>query len=153
VSSGYLLDTSVLSMLAPGRPAPGDAFAAWVRTHADSLRISAITVAEIEQGIRKLRRQGGTERAELLSRWLDALLDHGPDYVLPLDGRTGRIAGRLSDEATARGRHPGFPDIAIAATAMAHDLVVLTRNTRHFAELGMRFADPTQELPDREPAR
>ena len=148
MSSGYLLDTSVLSMLAPGRPAPGDEFAAWLRERTDLLRISAVTVAEIEQGICKLRRQGGGERAGLLARWLDAILDQGPDYVLPLDGQAGRIAGRLSDEATAQGRHPGFPDIAIAATAAAHDLVVLTRNTRHFAELGVRVADPARKLPD-----
>ena len=147
MSSGYLLDTSVLSMLAPGRPAPDERFTAWLRAHDYHLYISAVTIAEIEQGICKLRRAGGAERAEALAQWLGALLAGGAARILPLDAAVGRVAGRLSDEATAVGRHPGFPDVAIAATAVAHDLVLMTGNGKHFAPLGVAFIDPTEELP------
>jgi len=132
----------VLSLLAPGRPAPGAAMAEWLRAQTDTLYLAAITVAEIERGICKLRRAGGTERAGRLTDWLDALLAHSTDRVLAFDARVGRLAGALSDRAVAAGRHPGFPDIAIAATAMAHGLVLLTRNGRHFEPLGVDFADP-----------
>ena len=142
MSAGYLLDTSVLSMLAPGRPALTPEVSRWMRDHADELYLSAVTVAEIEQGICKLRRTGGAERAERLTLWLDALLESAADRVLPLDGRVGRKAGALSDQALADGRHPGFADIAIAATAAAHDLILLTRNVRHFAPLRVAFRDP-----------
>ena len=142
MSSGYLLDTSVLSLLAPDRPVPGVALTDWLRAQADALNLSAITVAEIEQGICKLRRAGGTDRAGRLTDWLDALLAHSADRVLAFDARVGRLAGALSDRALAAGRPPGFPDIAIAATAMAHGLVLLTRNGRHFEPLGVDFADP-----------
>ncbi len=147
MSSGYLLDTSVLSLLAPGRSSPNEALAGWIRGHHDALYISAVTISEIEQGICKLRRSGGIERADALAQWLDALIENGGSRILPLDARTGRIAGGLSDQAIAVGRHPGFADVAIAATAFAHDLVLLTRNGKHFAPLGIAFCEPVDGLP------
>lgn len=145
--NGYLLDTSVLSLLAPGRPAPADAFASWLREHTDSLNISTVTVAEIEQGICKLRRAGGTERADRLGRWLDAVTELHGSRILALDARVARLAGALSDQAIATGRHPGFADVAIAATARAHDLMLLTCNGRHFEPLGIAHHDPLDGLP------
>ena len=149
MSAGFLLDTSVLSRLAPGRPVPDDRFAAWLREHDDRLHFSAVTIAEIEPGIYKLRRAGRAQRAEALSQWLDALLADGAGRILSLDAEVGRAAGRLSDHAMAAGRHPGFPDIAIAATAIVHDLVLMTGNGRHFAPLGAVFIDPDEVLPAR----
>lgn len=147
MTSGYLLDTSVLSLLAPGRPSPDEALARWLREHNDALYISAVTISEIEQGICKLRRAGGVERADALVRWLDALIDNGGGRILPLDARTGRIAGGLSDQAVAVGRHPGFADVAFAATAVAHDLLLLTRNGKYFAPLGVVSSDLAEGLP------
>lgn len=146
MSSGYLLDTSVLSLLAPGKPT-NDSVAQWIRDHNDLLYLSAVTIAEIEQGVCKLRRAGGTERADTLGQWLNTLMDGGSERILPFDARTGQIAGRLSDRALAAGRHPGFADVAIAATAVAHDLVLLTRNGKHFEPLGIAFSDPVEALP------
>lgn len=145
--NGYLLDTSVLSLLAPGRSAPADPFASWLREHTDSLNISTVTVAEIEQGICKLRRAGGTERADRLGRWLDAVTELHGSRILALDARVARLAGALSDQAIATGRHPGFADVAIAATARAHDLMLLTCNGRHFEPLGIAHHDPLDGLP------
>ncbi len=122
---------------------------AWLRAPDDHLYISAVTIAEIEQGICKLRRAGGAERAEALSRWLGALLAEAAARILPLDAAVGWVAGRLSDAAMAVGRHPGFPDVAIAATAMAHDLVLVTGNGRHFAPLGVAVVDPGEAMPGR----
>lgn len=133
-------------MLAPGKPALTPELVVWLRHHADGLYLSAVTVAEIEQGICKLRRTGGVERADRLKQWLDELLTTS-DRVLSLDSRVGREAGALSDRALAAGRHPGFADVAIAATASTHGLVLLTRNGRHFASLGVAFVDPTEALP------
>jgi toxin FitB len=147
LSSGYLLDTSVLSMLAPGKPALTSELIAWLRARADSLYLSAVTIVEIEQGICKLRRTGGAERANRLEQWLDELLATSSDRILSLDSRVGREAGAMSDRALATGRHPGFVDVAIAATARAHGLVLLTRNGRHFAPLGIAFIDPVEALP------
>ncbi len=134
-------------MLAPGKPAPAPELIAWLRHHADALYLSAVTVVEIEQGICKLRRTGGMERADRLTQWLDELVTTWSDRVFSLDSRVGREAGALSDGARAIGKHPGFADIAIAATAKADGLVLLTRNGRHFASLGVVFIDPIEALP------
>jgi predicted nucleic acid-binding protein len=147
LSSGFLLDTSVLSMLAPNKPAPDETLAIWVRNHADRIYLSAVTIAEIEQGICKLRRAGGEMRADRLSHWLDSLLDAESTQILALDGKVGRVAGGLSDRAIAAGRHPGFPDVAIAATAIAHDMILVTRNGKHFEPLDVAFIDPRDGLP------
>ena len=147
MTAGFLLDTSVLSLLAPGRPTLDDTFSGWLREHEDRLYICAVTVAEIEQGIQKLHRTGSVERAHKFALWLDALLEHGGERVLPFDTKSGRLAGALSDRALAQGRHPGFADIAIAATADAYGLLLLTRNGKHFAPLGIPFADPLEGLP------
>jgi predicted nucleic acid-binding protein len=144
---GYLLDTSVLSILAPDRPALPPAFASWLRNQTDRLFLPAIAVAEVEAGICKLRRQGASARADRLSTWLDAVLAGYGNRILPLDTAAARTAGRLSDAVLAKGRSPGFADVAIAAIAVTHDLVVLTRNLRHFAALDVSHADPLDTLP------
>ena len=52
--SSYLLDTDVLSALAPGRPPPAPAVAEWLEEHSDALFLSVISVVEIEAGVRCL---------------------------------------------------------------------------------------------------
>jgi len=91
---------------------------------------------------------GGVERADQLTSWLDALIAQGEERIVPFDAHVGRIAGALSEKATASGRHPGFADVAIAATALARGLVVLTCNGKHFEPLGVNYVDPTEGLPD-----
>jgi predicted nucleic acid-binding protein len=139
----YLLDTSVLSILAAGRTAPNASVADWLRERSDQIYISTVSVTEIAQGIHKLKRIGGAERAERLSAWLDRLVLDRPDRVLSFDIAMARKAGQISDRALARGRHPGFADVAIAATAATRGLVILTRNGRHFEPLEVEFVDPT----------
>lgn len=142
MSRGFLLDICVLSMLAPGKPAMDAGLAQWLHRHTDRLFLSAVTVAEIEQGICKLRRAGGVERATRLTHWLDGLVTKGADRILAFATDAARLAGALSDEAVSAGRHPGFADVAIAATAKAHGLVVVTCNHRHFESLGVDLLDP-----------
>jgi len=99
------------------------------------------------QGIGKLRRAGGAERADRLDRWLDGLLSTYSDRILPLDAQAARLAGEISDAAIAQGRHPGFADVAIAALAQSAGLLLLTCNLKHFEPLGVACADPLVALP------
>ena len=145
---GYLLDTSVLSAFAPDKPTTTAELSAWMRAQSDRLFIPCIAIAELEQGIRKLRRSGGLARADRLSAWLEGLIGGYAGRVLPLDTEACRIAGQIAEAATAAGKHPGFPDVAIAALAQQGGLLVLTRNIRHFAALGVACADPTGHLPE-----
>jgi len=76
LANGYLLDTSVVSVLAPGRevfvPTP---LQGWLREHHKQRYLPCIAIAEMAQGIGKLRRAGGVDRADRLDLWLDGLLD------------------------------------------------------------------------------
>ena len=145
---GYLLDTSVVSALAPGREAYlPPAFGDWLQAHDAQLFLPAIAVAELAQGIGKLYRSGGMERAQRLDRWLDGLIASYGDRILPLDAQAARLAGQISDAAVAQGRHPGFADVAIAALAQNASLLLLTRNLKHFQPLGVHCADPLTQLP------
>ena len=140
--TGWLLDTDVLSAFAPGRHSiPPDA-AAWFDDRTDELYLSAITAAEIEAGIAKLFRTGATRRAEALRMWFDRIVAVYADRVLSFDLAAARVAGALGDAAQAMGRHPGFADVAIAAIAKAHELVVVTLNQRHFDPLGVEVFNP-----------
>ncbi|MGR8922892.1 PIN domain-containing protein [Rhizobium leguminosarum] len=135
--TAYLLDTNIISKFAPGKASPSDPVRAWFREQgeADALFLSALTVAEIEKGMRSLHRRGGIERAKRLSVWLDFITDSFGDRILPMDTLVARIVGALEDGAESQGRHPGLGDLIIAATARAYDLTVITENLRHFQPL------------------
>lgn len=143
-----MLDTSVVAVLAPGRealvPRP---LGEWLLAHHKALFLPAIAVAEMAQGIGKLRRAGGIERADRLDHWLDGLLATYADRILPLDAQAARLAGQISEAAIAKGRHPGFADVAIAALAQHAGLLLLTCNLKHFEPLGVVCADPLITLP------
>ncbi len=145
---GYLLDTSVLSGLAPGKPPLRMEMAEWLRFNSERLFVPCIAIAELEQCICRLRRSGGARRADALSRWLEGLVTNYANRVLPLDAQACRVAGQIADRAVAAGRHPGFPDVAIAALARQHSLLLLTRNLRHFTALRMTAANPFERLPE-----
>ena len=142
--TGWLLDTNVLSAFAPGKPPVPPEMAAWFDKHTDELFLSAITAAEIEAGISKLRRTGSGRRADELHGWFELILSFYADRVLPFDLVAARVAGALGDAAHAGGRHPGFADVAIAAIAKSRMLVILTLNLRHFARSRRRCAQSVQ---------
>lgn len=93
------------------------------------------------------RREKVARKAQRLSAWRDALLHLYGERVLAFGVQEARIAGALSNGARAKGRSPGFADIIIAATAVAHNLILLTRNQRHFKPLGVRTINPFDGLP------
>ncbi len=148
MSGGYLIDTSVISVLVPDRAGVDPKLSRWLRERQERLYLSAITVAEIEMGFRKLRRAGARARADQLSDWLDRLTQSFGERVLAVDAIVARAAGALSEAAVAAGRHPGYADVLIGATARAHDLLLLTANAKHFDAIGVANADPSQTLPD-----
>lgn len=142
----YLVDTNVISARAPSRLVPPK-LVVWMDAHSALLFLSAVTVAEIEDGIAKLRREGATRKSEDLTAWLETVLHLHTDRILTFDTPTARIAGALSDRARGQGHAPGFGDIIIAATAQHHGLTILSRNIRHFVPLGVSVIDPFDTLP------
>ena len=137
--NGYLLDTNIISKFAPDKVSPSAEVREWFHQQgmADALFLSAMTVAEIERGLRSLHRRGGLERAKRLTLWLDFITSTFDDRILRMDTVVARIAGSMEDEAKGRGQNPGLGDIIIAATARAYDLTVITENMRHFEPLNV----------------
>ena len=143
----YLLDTNVLSALAPTKTKAVTKFVDWLEAESAHLYLSTVTAAEIHDGIAKAKRQGATRKAETLSTWWRAVEHLYGDRILPFDLAAAGLAGSLADKARGAGHDPGFADIVIAATAGVHGLTILTRNIRHFAPLGVVALDPFQALP------
>ena len=143
----YLLDTNIVSAGAPAKRQVGaDGFAAWLHRRGDVLYLSAVTIAEIEAGVARAGRIGATTKAKQLRQWLDAVEHFYAGRILAFGVAEARMAGAILDRA--RAHDPGFEDIAIAATAAAHGLTILTANERHFAPLGVPIINPLEQLPD-----
>jgi toxin FitB len=147
----YLVDTNVLSAGAPARVPTHESLVLWMEEKSEELYLSVITIAEVEAGIAKAQRLGATNKAERLAAWLDTILHLYGSRILPFDIGVARIVGRLSEQVRGLGQAPGFPDIAIAATAQVHGLTVLTQNIRHFLFMGVRVHDPFVRLPSDSP--
>jgi predicted nucleic acid-binding protein len=142
----YLVDTNIIAAAAPSRPVPR-ALIEWMDMHSASLLLSAVTVAEIEEGVAKSRREGATRKSSDLAAWLETVLHLYGDRVLAFDAATARIAGTIADRAWGQGQAPGFADIIIAATAQHHGLTILSHNLKHFEPLGVVVIDPFAGLP------
>jgi toxin FitB len=128
----YLLDSNLVSE--PAKPRPDPAVIRWLDTHELDCAVSAITMAELRYGIERLPE--GKRRRQLERDFAYLRQDLG-NRVLAFDEAEavewGRYAAKLERELGRDAqRKIGIKDSQIAATALAHRLVVVTRNTEHF---------------------
>ncbi len=136
----FLLDTNLVSELRKpaGRAAP--AVHDWARQQITSeLFISVITVLEVEIGVRRVERRDES-RGLVLRRWLEGdLLVAFAGRILPIDVTVARHAAAMHVPDPRPER-----DALIAATALAHAHIVVTRNTADFEALGVELLNPWQ---------
>ena len=142
----FLVDTNVISALAPFKRQSLAPIIEWFDKASSQLFLSVISAAEVKSGIVKAEREGATTKARQLREWWETIEHLYAPKLLPFDLRCAHAAGHILDDA--RAHQPGFEDIAIAATAQVHGLIVLTRNLRHFEPLGIRAIDPFKALPE-----
>ena len=141
----YLLDTNIVSMLDPRRHEHAPALIEWLRHNGASLFLSVMTITELDTGVLKLRREGKVKRADEIAGLVTAILTDFGERVLTIDIETARHVARLG---AAIYRQPvALPDLIIAATAVRHGLIVLTRNIGDFGRLDVPARDPFVELP------
>ncbi|RWM03909.1 MAG: type II toxin-antitoxin system VapC family toxin [Mesorhizobium sp.] len=134
-----LLDTNVLSEVT--RPAPDTRVLEWLNElDEDRSFISVVSIAEIRRGV-ALMDEG--RKREALAEWLARDLPQRFDQrVLPVDEAVALAWGDLMGLAKRRGRGLSSMDGMIAATAIARQLTLATRNTKDFEGFRIELFDP-----------
>ncbi len=114
-----LLDTDILSEIIKGRDsAVLERAAAYIATHG-RLTTSAISIAEIVYGLRRMGREDRLAQFETAANLAE---------VLPFDDSTARLAGRINGDLVRKGRTIGMPDVMVAAVALRAGIPMVTGN-------------------------
>ncbi len=137
--TGFLLDTNIISELV--KPRPEQRVVQWVETADESLiYLSVLTLGEIRKGIAALT---DAARRIKLERWFEydlALRFLG--RILAIDAAVADRWGRISGSAAARKSPIPVIDGLLAATALHHDLTLVTRDARHAEVTGVTILNP-----------
>jgi len=138
----YLLDTNVLSEAA--KPVASRQVIAWLeQTDEDRLFLSAVSIAEIKRGIALL---SNGKKQNQLTQWLQQeLLTRFDKRIIPIDERIALVWGDLMGLSKQQGRPLSSLDGFIAATAIGHNLILVTRNTKDFDFLELPIFNPWSE--------
>jgi toxin FitB len=121
---GFLLDTDVLSESSNSEP--DEAVMDWLDAHDHETHLSTISYGEIVKGIELL--PAGKRKKEIAA-WFERLNRWAENRLLPPTGQVMCEWGRLCARHQRKGRRLPVLDSLIAATALAHDLILVTRNT------------------------
>lgn len=135
----YLLDTNVISETRKIRSGAANVGVQhWSsQIHTDELFLSVITILEIQQGILSIQRKD-KRQAQILSNWFNGyLLLHFDKNILSIDPKVALACAALN----VPDRKPAN-DSLIAATALVHDLTLVTRNTSDFIHTGVKLFNP-----------
>jgi predicted nucleic acid-binding protein len=136
---GFLLDTNIPSELTRRQSAPE--VERWLdEANDDELYFSVISLGEILKGITVLP---VSKRRDGLQEWLDGTLRPWFEgRILPVTAPVAERWGILSGVCRVRGRQITVADGLIVATALHHNLTIVTRNVRDFAGLGALVLNP-----------
>ena len=134
-----MLDTNVISELLKPKPEPK--VTTWIDgTDEELLFLSVLTLGEIRKGVTLLPRSA---RRTALEAWLSKeLLLRFSNRILSVDQEVADQWGHLSSLTSARGVHVGVIDGLLAATAIQHNLTLVTRDTRDVGTTGVMLFNP-----------
>ena len=136
--NSYLVDTNILSELT--KPLPEQQVEAFLRQSKDRVFVSVFSIGEIRKGIASLPQ---SKKRVFLEDWLDCeMLPWFADRVLPVTLAIAEHWGNLSAQSNAKGRPRPIIDAILAATALNHDLVLVTRNVRDYEDFGVTILNP-----------
>lgn len=135
----YLVDANVLSE--PTKPTPEVQVIRWLREHEPDLAVDPIILGEIRFGILLLPAGRNRQRLE---RWFEAGVDG--IHCLPWDSSTGMRWAKLLADLRRSGRSMPIKDSLIAATALVHNLTVVTRNISDFRSAQVRVISPFEPV-------
>ena len=136
----YLIDTNILSELQKGERAHPGVRQWYARTPPEALYLSVLVIGEIRQGIERLQRRDPDQAARLEGR-LEIIVDTLQARILPVTAAIAQRWGRLN----APDPLPVI-DSLLAATALEHDLTLVTRNVRDVHRTSVRWFNPFDEM-------
>ena len=133
----FLLDTNVISELRPPERAT-PAVVKWVGSQAkDALFCSVVSILELQTGSLRMLRHDELQ-GTMLQTWIDGqVLPRFDGRIVPIDMPVALRCATLHVPDPRPDR-----DAYIAATALVHDLTVVTRNTRDFEPTGVKLFNP-----------
>ncbi|MDP3560719.1 MAG: type II toxin-antitoxin system VapC family toxin [Legionellaceae bacterium] len=130
----YLLDTNIVSEFRKPRPYAG--VVSWLNAVSDTdLYLSAVTLGEIQAGI-EIAREQDSAKAVIMENW--AVQVSQTYNVLSIDANTFRVWAKLMHKES----NTVYEDAMIAATAIVHNLIVVTRNLRDFKRFEVQTRNP-----------
>jgi predicted nucleic acid-binding protein len=137
--SGFLLDTNCISELVRSKPDPR--VLEWMETADETmLYLSVLTMGEIRKGLAGLA-QG--KRRSLLETWLEVELQaRFSGRVVPIDAAIADRWGLLTAEAKRKGKPLSIIDGLLAASALHHNLTIVSRNTSDFTATHVPVLNP-----------
>ena len=139
-----LVDTNVVSEAM--KASPTVAVFDWLNAQDSAqLYVSAVTIGEIEYGLRIL--PDGKRRRDLRECFNRYIARAFPSRILTYDEAAARVYGRLMGARRAIGRPMSLPDGQIAAIAAAHRFAIATRNVKDFEECGIELINPFTFTP------
>lgn len=135
----FLLDTCVISALR--KPQANASLVEWISEIDESdLYLSVITIGELEKGVSRLPE---SKHKAVVSDWIrHAVANRFGNRILPIDAAVAACWGDLIGAREKAGKPLPILDAFIAATASVADCTVVTRNTKDFADCGVRLLDP-----------
>jgi predicted nucleic acid-binding protein len=140
--SGFLLDTNTVSELVSLKP--NQRVLDWMEaTDENLLYLSVMTLGEIRQGVAALAQ---SKKRTMLETWLEVdLQSRFAGRVLPIDGAVADRWGWIMAQAQAKGLTLPVVDGLLAATALQHNLTVVTRNVSDFSVADLSVVNPWEE--------
>ncbi len=132
----YLVDTNVISEIRKNDRANASVLNWWNSTESSSVYLSVFTIGELYRGILKLKSRD-PKQANFLGNWLRGLCGLFGSRLLELDLRAALVWAEIQ-----QGRTLPHVDSLLAATAIRHDLILVTRNTGDIRDIGVRYLNP-----------
>ncbi len=135
----YLIDTNVISELRKREKANRGVrqFFEKAIEQEQRLFISVITIGELRRGVEMIYHRGDKQQADTLNKWLNSTVSEFAENILDFTEAESQVWGYLRVP-----RYENAIDKQIAATALTHDLIVVTRNVADFSATGVKLLNP-----------
>ncbi len=136
----YILDTCAISELSFPEEKQSQSFISWLSQHEqESIYLSSIVIGEIQKGIDKI---DDSKRKNELITWFEEIETNFTESVLPFDKDVAKTWGTMMAFLQRSGKNPPAQDSMIGATALHHNMILVTRNVKDFVNMPIEVLSP-----------